>query len=137
MSGRWVTQCPGCGRAVPIGDGRQGRFIEHPVNYAPWTGATGKPCPASGLTWSEALEEAPPVTDLVATGEEGVVSEPIEVHTHQEGAWWVIDIPGFGVTQARYLDDVPRMTKDCIACLGGPTDVDILVTVTPSPTIAP
>lgn len=54
----WLTQCPGCGRAVPIGYGKDGRFIDHPADYDPWTGTTGTPCLASGLTITEARKLA-------------------------------------------------------------------------------
>jgi len=58
MTGRWVTMCPHCRRAVPIGDGPDGRFIDHPLNYAPWTGSTGPACPGSGRTITEARDGA-------------------------------------------------------------------------------
>ena len=52
--GVWTTLCPSCRRWVPIGDGVDGQFIDHPVNYAPWTGTTGRACITSGLAITEA-----------------------------------------------------------------------------------
>lgn len=40
----------------------------------------------------------------------------------REGRWWVVTVPGVGVTQARSLRDAPAMARDLIAAL---EDVDV------------
>lgn len=41
---------------------------------------------------------------------------------HREGDWWVIDVEGVGVTQAKRLDQVEGMARDMVALM---LDVDI------------
>jgi hypothetical protein len=57
------------------------------------------------------------------------------VTSYPEGMWWVIRVPGIGVTQAIGPDDVPRTAVDLIATMLGcrPDDVDVAVTYTGGP----
>jgi hypothetical protein len=54
-------------------------------------------------------------------------------HATREGRWWVVDVEGVGVTQARTLPDAQIMAADLISALRNievaPTDVDIDVEV--------
>ena len=50
---------------------------------------------------------------------------PVSTYTataHREGDWWVIDVEGVGVTQAKRLDQVEGMARDMVALM---LDVDI------------
>lgn len=46
----------------------------------------------------------------------------VEAVASREGDWWVVDVAGYGTTQARRLDDIERMVADLVASLD---DVDI------------
>lgn len=51
----------------------------------------------------------------------------------REGRWWMVTVPGAGVTQARRLADVPDMARELVAVtLDAPLDdVEVQVTVAP------
>jgi len=36
---------------------------------------------------------------------------------HREGSWWVIEVDGVGVTQAKRLDQVSHMARDLVAAM--------------------
>lgn len=40
----------------------------------------------------------------------------------REGSWWVITVPGVGVTQARTREDAPAAAADLIAAM---LDIDV------------
>jgi DNA-directed RNA polymerase specialized sigma24 family protein len=45
-----------------------------------------------------------------------------EAVASREGDWWVVEVAGYGTTQARRLDDVEPMAADLVASLA---DVDV------------
>ena len=46
----------------------------------------------------------------------------VEAVASREGDWWVVDVAGYGTTQARRLDDIQPMVADLVASLD---DVDV------------
>lgn len=54
---------------------------------------------------------------------------------HREGDWWVIDVDGVGVTQAKRLDKVEHMARDLAAAVHDVDydDVEVEVTVALTP----
>lgn len=46
----------------------------------------------------------------------------VEAVASREGDWWVVDVAGYGTTQARRLDDVEPMVADLVATLD---DLDV------------
>jgi hypothetical protein len=63
---------------------------------------------------------------------------PVSTYTataHREGDWWVVEVEGVGVTQAKRLDQVEDMARDMVALM---TDVDIeTVAVDVAPQVGP
>lgn len=49
----------------------------------------------------------------------------------REGRWWVITVPGVGVTQARSFADAPAMARDLVATLEDVDPATVAVEVTP------
>lgn len=51
----------------------------------------------------------------------------------REGRWWVVDVDGIGVTQARSLPDAQVMAADLVSALRdvdvAPSDVELLVDI--------
>lgn len=48
---------------------------------------------------------------------------------HREGDWWVIDVDGIGVTQAKRLDKVEHMARDLVASLRDVPVDDVAVSI--------
>jgi len=47
----------------------------------------------------------------------------------REGRWWVVDVPGVGVTQGRTTREAERMAADLVAVMVGVPAEDVLITV--------
>ena len=43
----------------------------------------------------------------------------VQAVASREGRWWVVTVPGVGVTQTRHLDEVDAMVKDLVNALEG------------------
>jgi hypothetical protein len=56
------------------------------------------------------------------------VNKPTVIaNVHREGPWWVIDLPGIGVTQAERTEDIEHMARDLVESLTGSGDVNVRV----------
>ena len=52
----------------------------------------------------------------------------VEAVASREGDWWVVDVTGYGATQARRLDDIEPMVADLVASLEDTTPGAVEVT---------
>lgn len=50
---------------------------------------------------------------------------------HREGNWWVVEVDGIGVTQAKRLDHVEHMARDMVALMEDVSIDDVHVEVAP------
>jgi hypothetical protein len=56
------------------------------------------------------------------------VNKPTVIaNVHREEDWWVIDLPGIGVTQAARAEDIEHMARDLVESLTGSRDVNVRV----------
>ena len=46
-------------------------------------------------------------------------------NVHREEPWWVIDLPGIGVTQAAHTEDIEHMARGLVEALTGSGDVNV------------
>lgn len=55
----------------------------------------------------------------------------VTARAHREGRFWVVDVAGYGVTQAERLPDIDLMARDYVACMDDvrPEDVDVSLTI--------
>jgi hypothetical protein len=59
---------------------------------------------------------------------------PVSSYTataYREGDWWVVEVEGVGVTQAKRLDQVEHMARDMVAIMLDVDIDDVQVTVAP------
>jgi DNA-directed RNA polymerase specialized sigma24 family protein len=52
----------------------------------------------------------------------------VEAVASREGDWWVVEVSGYGATQARRLDDIEPMVADLVASLEDTTPSAVEVT---------
>jgi hypothetical protein len=58
-----------------------------------------------------------------------MISSPYRARAHREGSYWVIEVEGVGVTQAKRVDQVGPVARDLVAALLDVDAVDVEVEV--------
>lgn len=56
----------------------------------------------------------------------------VRATVHREGDMWVIEVDGWGATQAHQLSEVDRMARDYVASLADVDPADVEVTGLPA-----
>jgi DNA-directed RNA polymerase specialized sigma subunit len=57
----------------------------------------------------------------------------VTAHVTRDGKWWMVDIPGFGLTQARRVSEIATMARSLVAVVRDIAEDDVEVELRYSP----